>query len=295
MNWDDRLTTIVYFSEALQTRYPDVFKPAKLALESNGIEVRLVKHTQNIWVRDYFPLQVRDHYVRFSYKTVGYDKWPQMKVSERAWNGICPIIESPIILDGGNCQRLGDVAIITEIVFKHNPKWIPKKLLNELERLLECRVILIPAEPGDDLGHSDGIVKFIDEKTVLVNDYSSIFEKDPRFIKYMERLSKILENSGYTVETLPFGYDDWDWNMSEKEFRKQYLEADDFNPGPGYYVNFLLVAGLILLPVMRKPKDVEVMRKMRALYPGFNIVPIDCSKLSMEGGLMACVSANYMK
>ena len=52
--------------------------------------------------------------------------------------------------------------------------------------------------------------------------------------------------------------------------------------------------GVILVPVMGIDKDVKVIRTLRRLYPDFNIVAIDCSRLSMEGGLMACISWNMI-
>jgi agmatine deiminase len=295
MKFDDCFTSVVYVAEYLKQRYPVMFYPAKVNFEANGIELRTIPKTQNIWTRDYMPIQVGDHFVRFQYKTVGYDDWPQMKVTGEEWLDLVPVYESQLILDGGGIIRSQDKAVVTEKVFRDNRDWKTIDIIKELEKLLECQVIIIPSEPGDELGHADGIVKFVDEKTILTNDYSSIFTKDSRFIKYSEKIIKIFQNSGLEVELFPYGYGEWDWNMKEEDFRKEYPEADDFNPGFGYYINFLIVMGLILVPMMGIPMDVQVTRTLRRLYPQFNVVAIDCSHLSMEGGLCNCVTANYMK
>lgn len=291
MNYDDRLTTIVYFADCLKERYPDVFYPAKINLEANGITVKTIKEASNIWVRDYMPIQVGDHFVKFEYADSNFEHRKTPKIG--CWDKFAvPCIISPIILDGGNIVRGFGKIFITEKIFEDNRLQKKNKLIHKLSSLLQSEIILIPIEPGDKLGHSDGIVKFVDEKTVLINDYSTMFGKDERFIEYDKKLRKILSKHDFGIEVLPFAYADWDWNMSEKDFRKQYPFADDFNPGFGYYINFLLVRGVILLPVMGIKKDFEVMRKMKFLYPNYNIVAIDCSKLSMEGGLLNCISWN---
>ena len=59
--------------------------------------------------------------------------------------------------------------------------------------------ILIPKETGDAIGHSDGVVRFIEEDLVVVNDYSKV---DPT---YGERLCRILIGARSTDrETPPF-------------------------------------------------------------------------------------------
>lgn len=293
--FDDRLTTIVYFADSLKTRYPDVFYPSKLNLEANGIIVKTITGTENIWLRDYMPLQVSGDFIKFRYDKQ-FKKYPQLKADYKADAFLQPAYESSLILDGGSIIRVTGKAVITDKVIKDNKRqgFKESKTLSEIERLLNCEIIVIPIEPGDTLGHSDGICKFIDERNILINDYSNIFNKDKRFIQYDRKLRTIFKNHSLNVETLPFGYGEWDWKMTEKYFRKMYPKADEFNPGFGYYINFLLIKGLILAPVMNIPKDVEVINTLKRFYPHCNVVAIDCSKLSMEGGLLNCVTVNYM-
>ena len=40
------------------------------------------------------------------------------------------------------------------------------------------RLIFIPQEPGDVTGHADGVVRFIDGDSVVVNDYRRV---DPEY------------------------------------------------------------------------------------------------------------------
>jgi agmatine deiminase len=289
MGFTDEFTNIVYFSEALK-RYPQVLIPAKLNLEANGIKVEFIHGTKNIWARDFMPLQVGDKFVKFRYKTVGYDKYPILRVDDSCWDFLPNIVRSNIILDGGNCQRYVNKAIITDIVFKHNPKINKKTLIKTLSKLLDSEIIIIPHEPGDDLGHSDGIVKWINNNFVLINDYSMM--KSKRYDKYQKDLIKVLKS--HSLKTVPMTYAyHLCPKISERDFRIKYPEADDLNPGAGYYINFLVVGNVILLPLMKWKEDLLAMRRVKTYFPMKNVVGIDCFDLSMEGGLANCVTMNY--
>jgi agmatine deiminase len=290
---NDELTNTVFFAEALK-RYPQVLNPAKINLEANGVKVEFVKGTKNIWARDYMPLQVNDHFVKFRYKTVAYDDYPILHVDDSCWDFLPNVIKSDIVLDGGNCQRYGNRAIITDIVFEHNLK-IPRKelkddLVKKLSDLLEAEIIIIPAEPGDDLGHADGIVKWINPYFALINDYSVMKSREQN--DYQKNLTDILQSFGIRVIPMTYAYDKCP-QPSEEEFRAKYPDADDLNPGAGYYINSLLVRDVVLLPLMNWPEDVKAMSNMKTFFPKKNVVGIDCFDLSMEGGLTNCVSMNY--
>lgn len=287
MSFFDEQTNTVFFSEALKTRYPNVFYPAKINLEANGIEVRLISGTENIWARDFMPVQVGDHYVKFKYKDWGYKRF---KVDENCYKFLPNITYSDIILDGGNCQRFGDVSVISEILFKHNLRAKKDDLIKKLSDILESRIIIIPVEPGDDLGHADGAIKFINQHLVLMNNYAMMGNQ--KYVNHQENLVTILRKSGLREVLLTCAYKKAP-KLTEQEFKIRYPEADDFNPGFGYYINFLLVRDVILFPVMNISEDFGAMRTVKALFPQYNIVAIDCADLSMEGGLMNCVTMNY--
>jgi agmatine deiminase len=298
----DDAANVVYITRALD-RYPDVSSAMAKSLIDHGITVKRIEGTGNVWCRDYMPTQVDlNNFVKFNYKGYGdpeavksglaYNDYPQLVVPDECWNFLPGLTVSPIILDVGNVSRRNGKAIITEIIFKHNPQYQPKRLLQKLEGLLEAEIVLIPVEPGDDLGHADGICKWIDDETVCINDTSVM--QDPDYDEYTERLKLAFGIHG--IECVPFAYA---YNvrptMTEEEFRAKYPEADDFNPGFGYYVNFLQVKDLILLPVFGIGQDDWALKCIAKYYPGVKCVPIDCADLSMEGGLVNCTSMNYME
>jgi agmatine/peptidylarginine deiminase len=274
---------------ALCQRYPEVFFPIKLNLEVAGVEVKIIHKTENVWIRDYFPISINNKLFRFQYKTIGYEDYPQLDVSNEPWTGVFnkPIYVNSIILDGGNIIHGFDRIIMTEKVIQDNGKGV----VADLEKLLGTRAIIIPVEPGDNLGHSDGICKIIDVNHILINDYSQIAKRDKAFINYQKELEQILVSYGFWIYKIPNAYDQWQWSMTEKQFRQLFPSADDFNPGFGYYINFLKVADTILLPAMKIKEDAEAYQVVKKHYPECRVVMVDCSRLSMEGGLVNCISA----
>ncbi len=275
---------IVCMANSLASRYPEVYWPIKINLAARGIDVKTIR-SGNLWIRDYFPVQINGKLFRFQYKK--NEKYPQLDVSNEPWTGIlAPITVYSHIIDGGNIVYCGGKAVMTEKIYQDN-----KGLdVAQLEKLLDCQIIVIPIEPGDDLGHSDGIVRFIDRSNVLVNDYSGVAKKDKRFYAYQAQVEGILDDHNLLVHHIPNAYDQWNWNWSEKEFRRFFTEADDYNPAFGYYINFLQVANLLFLPAMKIPQDAEAYKVVKKHFPECDIIMVDCSRLSFEGGLIHCVT-----
>ena len=296
MKFADERTNTLYLARSL-SRYDNVFN--SLIATKNNIKINFISGTKNIWARDYMPLQVeKEKFVKFNYKGYGdedsinkglsYNQYPQLVVPDSCWSFLNPTISS-IVLDGGNIIRYDCKVIITDIVFKHNPNFERENLIKELESLLDAEIIVIPAEPFDDLGHSDGICKFVDEKTIYMNDYRIM--KQTMYDDYMGELISIFKKHKLRPLAFPYAYNKCP-RITETQFRKKYPDADDFNPGFGYYINYLQMKDKIFLPIFNIKED-EGAIKVAEQYLDLEIIPIDCADLSMEGGLLNCVTANY--
>ena len=285
---------VVYIANSLK-RYPLVYHPLITNLKVNGIEVEILD-TLNIWTRDYMPIQTRTGFVKFKYKTLKYEKYSQLRIDFEypywvsALKRFNSLKYSNIILDGGNCQMNPekDVAIITDVVFKNNPEYKKEELVNKLTELLDAKIIIISSEPEDELGHADGIVKFISRHFIFLNVYNGKIEG-----KYREKVDRILKSNGLEVAGFP-NYWHLKPKMTEDDFRKKYVDADDFNPGWGYAINFLKIDRLAVVPVFNIKQDREIIDTVRKCYPDCSVVAIDCSELSMEGGLINCVTRDYI-
>ena len=290
-------SNVVYTSNAL-SRYPKVRGAIVATLAEHGLEHRSIEGTSNIWCRDYMPVPTPTGLVKFNYKgygdldtiaTVGgYANYPQLVVPDDCWRSLPNLGRSDIILDaGGNCACSEHLAVITDVVYRHNPRLAPKAIRQALEDALGLDVLIVPREPGDDLGHTDGILKWIDNFACFVNDYST--RTDPVERAYGAALNNLLRSRGIEPVPFPYGYMCEGFaKCPEAEFRLRFPDADDYNPAPGYWINFLFVEGLVVLPAFNHPRDDEAARKIEE-YLDVDVVQVDCSDLCQEGGLINCV------
>jgi agmatine deiminase len=181
-----------------------------------------------------------------------------------------------INLDGGNVVASSDQAILTDKVLKENPGRDRRQVRAELDEVLRVeRCIIIPKEPYDVIGHADGVVRFLDEGAVVVNDYSEI---NPA---YGERLEAALHRHGLAVERLP-------------HFRVDE-EQDGIPSAVGNYVNFLRVGRLVVVPSFGAPQDDLACRRLEHLLPGSRVVPLRCEGLAREGGVLNCVAWTILR
>ena len=294
----------VYIASCLH-RHPDVFFSLSLALEDADISLVEVP-SSNLWIRDWMPQKVPSgNFVNFLPKADTV-KWPFLKVPEICWLPVCApdkgeLIDSDIILDGGNVVRSPDgkrVIMTCQTLANNGCRPIElafggvcyengKNLKDKLEKLLEAQIIWIPVEPGDDLGHSDGEVAWIDDKTVFVNDFRSW--RDPELSAYQKSLCKTLRSAGIETVLMPNAGDEAR-EIDEARFRKEHPYGDAWEDGTGFYLNFLKVGSLVLYPKFNIDRDERCVDALLDAWPDAKCVGIDCGYLAEEGGLLHCIS-----
>lgn len=302
----------LYVASCLRDRHADVHLGISKALSDAGIPLVEVPGTGNIWIRDWMPIRCGDHYVKFRPKADTV-KWPLLEVPRACWEWVgvsnfpCEIkvhnrktlniVESSIILDGGNVVRSPDgkrVIMCMQTLLDNGlilyqestgKKW--KDITERLENLLEAKVVWIPTEPGDYLGHSDGECVWIDNDAVFVNDFRSM--RDAEYRDYQRHVKELLEEDD--IETVPFpNAFDLDREITEERFRQEHPHADDFNSGYGFYLNFLKLDNLILYPTFGIDRDERCLDALLDAWPDAKCVGIDCGYLAEEGGLLHCIS-----
>ena len=127
------------------------------------------------------------------------------------------------------------------------------------------------------IGHSDGVVRFVDENRVLMNDYSTV---DPG---YGEKVRGVLGKKGLEVETLPM--------FEEKGQRRR----DGIESAVGIYINYLRVGDMVVLPGYNRPEDQEAVEKAKQVMPSVRIFQVPCRSLAEDGGVLNCVSWTVRK
>jgi agmatine deiminase len=275
----DQETNFVYFSGFLPKRYPAFFSALAEILKEKGIKYGLLHYTNDIWCRDYMPIQITgDSFVQLKYDPIYLHGSKRDRATITDANKACEAIGvnsaiSDIKIDGGNIVRSKTKAILTERIYSENQRYTKNRLLVEFKRWLKVKqVIVIPECPGDPFGHADGMIRFIDgvadEESVLVNDF---YGESPEFFSKFHRA---LAKEGLSPALLPY-----------IAYRNK---GDD---AKGIYINYLQVGKTVIYPVYGLKED-ALAHKVFSRYFGSSAIPIHANAIAKKGGVLNCISWN---
>ena len=266
---------VVYMSELLKTNYPETCSRLIKILEIHDVKYAFLKGTKDIWCRDYMPIQIESgKFIQFKYDPSYLKGNKEWEASRSDVKEVCRVngVEaqfSDINLDGGNVLICDGKAILSNRIFSENSNWDKEKLVNELSKLLECEIIIIPAENDDMTGHADGMVRFVNRNTILGNKLADEYKY------WREGMEKVIEQYGLKYIDVPF-----------------FLPKDPKHPHSaiGVYVNYLEVNNLIVLPVFGRGEDKQAVDVLRQAFPDRVIETIDYNDVAQEGGLLNCTT-----
>lgn len=265
----------VYLSEILKKKYPDTCNKLISILEKHNVEYSFLKATKDIWCRDYMPVQTPSgKLIQFTYDPSylrGNKEWEDSRsdVKEVCRLNNIEVLFSDINLDGGNVLICDGRAIISDRIFSENPNRDKDELVMELSKLLDCEIIIIPAENDDMTGHADGMVRFVNKNTILGNN----LEEEYKY--WREGMQKVIDKYNLKYINMPF-----------------FLPKDSKHPlsAVGIYVNYLEVNNLIVLPVFGRDEDKQAIDIMQKIFPNKVIETIDYNDVALEGGLLNCTT-----
>jgi agmatine deiminase len=273
----DEQTNVLYLADTLPKMYPTFYERFNKLLRENKVNSLLLTNTKDVWAVDYMPIQIEtSKFVQFLYR-------PPYLTNTMKWSktisdvdaickelGIEPI-KSKIILDGGNIVRSRNKVIITERVFIDNPNYERRKLIYELYELLEVeKIFFIPQQPKDFTGHADGMVRFLDEDTILVNDYKN---ENQDFYRAFENA---IHNIGLNRFIIPYNVDN----------NKNSYQAN------GVYINYLQMENLIILPTFGIKEDDKANTQFDQIFAGKKVVTLESNEIANEGGILNCITWN---
>ena len=272
----DRDTNIIYFSKRLKTdlRFSETYEQISETLKSLGVKPRLLPDTNDIWARDYMPIQVsQSKFIEYRYDPDYLQgKWKGCRDLKTYPDIVCDLIElttekSNIILDGGNIVKSNNCVILTDkVVIENRLSYSKSELVEQLKKIFKVeKIVLIPWDKKEKFGHSDGILRFINDTKVLINE---IYECDTRLLYRLKR-------SGLKWDFLRF-------KVNKKDKRNWA------------YINFLQTKDLILLPKFKIDEDKQALEQIEKHYPdyanGNRIAQIDMRKVIKFGGALNCIS-----
>lgn len=272
----DKDTNVVYFSELLKTdtRFSQTCQQIFEKLDSFGIIPELLPKTKDIWTRDYMPVQISDDkFVEYRYDPDYLQgTWKGSRDLKTYPDIVCDSIElktvkTDIILDGGNVIKSKGCIILTDkIVYENRLLCNKTELIERLRATFEVeKVVLIPWDKLEEYGHADGMLRFIDDTTVLINQ---TYQPD-------KKLLGLLQQNGIKWEWL--GY-----QVRKKDKRRWS------------YINFLQTKDFILLPKYDIDEDEQALEQINKYFSDYSnngrVAQVDMTDIVKYGGALNCIS-----
>lgn len=256
--------------------------------------VELFDHPNNdVWCRDHGPIFVKHPTTgEVAVTDWGFNAWggkfPPWDLDDAIPSRIAAALgmrcfAGGMILEGGAIETNGAGLLLTTAAVllnpNRNPHLDPTTIETKLRECLGVREVvwLRQGIEGDDTdGHIDDLARFTSERVVVAcvePDRSS-----PNHAPLAENLAVLRAHGGFEVLTMPLPE-----ACEVPGWRLPVL--------PASYVNFLMVNGGVLVPLFRQPtNDDRALGLLRELFPGREVVGIDCLDLVEEGGTLHCIS-----
>lgn len=275
---NDSSTDFLYLADCLPKMNSKFYLNFKKTIEQHKIKFALIPGTKDIWCRDYMPIQNGlGQLIRFQY-TPDYLKGKKHESILTNTLRVCQklklkTIKNDLIVDGGNIIHYGNKVIMCDKVLKENSNYSSKEIIEKLRWALRVNhVLLIPTHPEDIFGHADGILRFIDQRTVLVSDYS---KECP---SYWIALTSQLKKYKLDIVKLPCNT----------------LKNKNTFDATGIYINFLQMKNIIFYPIFGLAEDIKVKKLLNKLFPKNKIIPVESREIAQQGGVLNCISWNIL-
>ena len=270
----DSFTNTVFLSEWLPEVCPTLYQNLTKVLKDNAVHYRILGNTNDIWCRDFMPVQTDEKRFVFYQYNPDYlqDKHKRRYITNvnRVQNidflRQAETANLDLVLDGGNVVKCGNKVVMTEKVFVENND----RSRNEVQRLLEdafqCDIVFLPWDENEKCGHSDGIIHYVGGNRVLLTNYDDLDKT------FAQAFLQILEKH---FEVIPLKY-----NVKRQHARSWA------------YINYLQVDNLVLVPQLGIPEDGQALQQIAEALPACKVMGVPALEAVRKGGALNCISWN---
>ena len=156
---------------------------------------------------------------------------------------------------------------MTDKIIKENPHYDRNTLIDTISSLLEAEIVLISQDSYEEYGHSDGMVRYMGNGHVLLNNYCDV-DKALR-----KRLLSALQPH-FDITELHYGtYTDRSWA----------------------YLNFLHVGQHLFIPMTDDKLGTKAVQQIADAFPECECHRIwGCESLVDDGGALNCSTWNIL-
>jgi agmatine/peptidylarginine deiminase len=239
-------------------------------------DVLITADVFDIWVRDFTTVNPLNP-VQFKYTDASMTEQESIEV-QNSFKSLADRFDiqretANLFLDGGNIVDNYDGKIITTTRFLEDNNLTVSEAKQELISLLNATAVAI-IEPDDEiLAHSDGMVMWLDEKILLVNDYS----EEPVFRSLvLEELRSSFPNT--TIIEIPVQY-----------AQNSPGQWDGFESACGINLNSVLTFKNIYVPIFNMSHDQQALNIIRD-NTSHKVISINAEEVCAMGGSVRCLT-----
>lgn len=201
---------------------------------------------------------------------------------------VLPQNMQPFVLEGGSIESDGNGTLLTTVEclssVNRNEYLQKEELEYYLKDVLGVQRILWLENgylAGDDTdSHVDTLARFCSEDTIAYVQCTD--ESDEHFdeLQAMEKeLQAFTQANGKPYRLIPLPLAD------RVDWKDERL--------PATYANFLILNGAVLVPFYGSPKDEVAKAVLQEVFPGREVVGINCLPLIKQHGSLHCVTMQY--
>lgn len=200
-----------------------------------------------------------------------------------------PLRPGGLVLEGGGIESDGAGTLLTTTECLLSPNRNPHldqaeienqlKILFGLDRILWLRHGYLAGDDTDS--HIDTLARFCDAETIAYVRCPDPADEHFDALREMEaELGAFRTAAGTPYRLVPLPWPD-------------ACFAADGHRLPATYANFLIINGAVLVPTYRVPQDAGALAVLRGIFPGREIIGIDCRPLIEQHGSLHCVTMQY--
>lgn len=239
-------------------------------------DVIIVADVDDIWLRD-FTFVNPEKPVQFKYSHASVSKAESIRIQ----SGFTRLADqyslkravSDYILDGGNIVDDYNGKVVTTTRFASDNNLTVPEAKSELKKILGADQVAVIEPDEDVLAHADGMVMWLENDRLLVNNYSAINSSLRESV-----MSELIRSfpSVKIVEVVT-GYAD-----NSPEFA-------GFNSACGVNLNSVVTYNYVYVPVFNMPHDSTAVAIIKA-NTNKKVVQIDASGICETGGSVRCLT-----
>ena len=267
-----------------------------LLANTKNIKYKVCK-TNRVWLRDSFPIFVKNRLNQKVLVNWGFNAWAKYKDFNND-NKICIKLKSflnlnsvepkvknrRIILEGGSIDVNGKGLLLTtkeclqSKIQERNPGLKKDEYENLFSKFLGIKKVLWLNKGivGDDThGHIDDIARFVSKKKIFIAYENNKNDANYKTLKEnYQVLKKLKSKEDLKIIKIP---------MPDAK----YIDGVRV---PASYLNFYIANKVVVLPVFNDDKDKKVLKIFKKHFRNRKIVPIDCSTLIWGFGAIHCLT-----